>query len=215
MNIRDINKLVSEGETDTLEFKKKANFPEKIMKEVVAFANTRGGKLLIGVDDDRSVTGLKNFEEDIYSLNEAINSYCIPSIRYQLDVVKMNDKRAVLHYTIFESRKKPHFVVDNREKKSKRSYIRLEDKSIQASKEMIEILKKKQRTKNIKVNFGEKERILMNYLGEHENITLRTFCDIANIRKTQASRTLVWLVSANILDIEAREDEDIYTQKIP
>jgi len=43
---------------------------------------------------------------------------------------------------------------------------------------------------------------------------LKTFSEIANIKRSIASRTLVWLVSANILDIEAREDEDAYTQKI-
>jgi predicted HTH transcriptional regulator len=215
MDIRDIKKLVLEGETDILEFKKKANFPEKIVKEIVAFANTRGGRLLIGVDDDSTVTGVKNYEEDIYSLNEAIANYCTPSIKYQLDVVKMNEKRAVLHYTIYESKYKPHFVKDGNNARNRKSYLRLADRSIQASPEMIEILKKRQHTKNIKVNFGEKERILMNYLGEHERITLNTFSEIADIKRTTASKTLIWLVSANILDIEAREDEDIFTQKMP
>ncbi len=215
MDIRDIKKLVLEGETDILEFKKKANFPEKIVKEIVAFANTRGGRLLIGVDDDGTVTGVKNYEEDIYSLNEAIASYCTPSIKYQLDVVKMNEKRAVLHYNIYESKHKPHYVKNGYQGKNRKSYIRLADRSIQASREMIEILKKRQRSKNIKVNFGEKERILMNYLGEHEKITLETFSKIADIKRSIASRTLIWLVSANILDIEAREDEDIFTQKVP
>jgi len=215
MDIRDIKKLVLEGETEILEFKKKANFPEKIVKEIVAFANTRGGRLLIGVDDDGTVTGVKNYEEDIYSLNEAIANYCTPSIKYQLDVVKMNEKRAVLHYNIYESIDKPHYVKDGYQGKNRKSYLRLADRSIQASREMIEILKKRQRSKNIKVNFGEKERILMNYLGEHEKITLKTFSEIADIKRSIASRTLIWLVSANILDIEAREDEDIFTQKMP
>jgi len=214
MDIRDIKKLVLEGETDTLEFKKKANFPEKIVKEIVAFANTRGGRLLIGVDDDSTVTGIKNYEEDIFSLNEAIANYCMPSIKYQLDVVKMNEKRAVLHYTIYESKDKPHFVKGENQRKNRKSYIRLADRSIQASLEMIEILKRRKHTRNIKVNFGEKERILMNYLGEHDNITLTTFSEIANIKRSAASKTLVWLVAANILDIEAREEEDIFTQKI-
>jgi predicted HTH transcriptional regulator len=214
MDIREIKKLVKGGETDSLEFKRKANFPEKIVKEIVAFANTKGGKLFIGVDDDRSITGVKNFEEDIYSLREAIVNYCIPPIKYRLDVIKLNDKRAVLLYTIYESKIKPHFVIGRYNGKSKKSYIRLKDKSIQASHEMVEILRRKQRKKNIKVNFGEKEKILMQYLGEHETITLSRFIEIANIKKATASRTLVWLVSANILDINAREDEDLFKQKI-
>jgi len=214
MDIREIKKLVKEGETDTIEFKRKANFPEKIVKEIVAFANTRGGKLLIGVDDDCSVTGIKNFAEDIYSLKEAIAKYCIPPIKYHLDVVKINDKRAVLLYNILESNDKPHFVLENMDGKNKKSYIRLADRSIQASHEMVEILKKRKLSRNIKVNFGEKEKKLMHYLGDHDAITLNTFSRIANINKSIASKTLVWLVSANILDVEAKEDEDIFTQKI-
>ena len=100
MDIREIKKLLKEGETDTIEFKRKANFPEKIVKEIVAFANTKGGKLFIGVDDDGYVTGIKNFTEDVYSLQEAITNYCTPPIKYHLDVVKISDKRAVLLYDI-------------------------------------------------------------------------------------------------------------------
>jgi predicted HTH transcriptional regulator len=214
MDIREIKRLVKEGETDTLEFKRKANFPEKIVKEIVAFANTKGGKLFIGVDDDRSVTGVKNFSEDIYSLREAITHYCTPPIKYRLDVVKVNEKRAVLMYTIFESREKPHFVIDNMNGRNKKSYIRLADRSIQASHEMVEIFKKRKRKANIKVNFGEKEKILMRYLGEQGSITLNKFIEIAGINRATASRTLVWLVSANILDIVAREEEDVFIQKI-
>jgi predicted HTH transcriptional regulator len=214
MDIREIKKLVKEGETDTVEFKRKANFPEKIVKEIVAFANTKGGRLLIGVDDDCSVPGIKNYTEDIYSLKKAITDFCTPKIKYQLDVVKINDKRAVLLYNIFESTRKPHFVVENIDGKNKKSYIRLADRSIQASPEMVEILRKRKQVRNIKVNFGEKEKKLMHFLGDHDRITLSTFSRIANINKSTASRTLVWLVSANILDIEPREDEDIFRQKI-
>lgn len=214
MDIRELKNLVKRGENDTLEFKRKANFPEKIVKEIVAFANTKGGKLFIGVDDDLSVPGVKNYTEDIYSLKEAIASYCIPSIKYDLDVVKLNEKRAVLLYTIYESRRKPHYVINHSNGESRKSYIRIEDKSIQASQEMIEVLKKRNRNRNIKVNLGDKEKILMQYLGENESITLSKFIQIARINRVTASRTLVWLVSANILEIEAREEEDVFKQKI-
>ena len=213
MDIREINNLVKEGETETIEFKRKANFPEKIVKEIVAFANSKGGRLFIGVDDDRSVTGIRNYEEDIFSLREAITRCCAPPIKYQLEVVKLNEKRAVLLYTIHESNAKPHFVIDTVNGNVKKSYIRLADRSIQASHELVQILRKKNRKKDIKVNFGDKERILMQYLGEHESITLNMFSRIAGISKSMASRTLIWLVSANILDIEAREEEDIFMQK--
>jgi predicted HTH transcriptional regulator len=49
--------LVRKGEGATLEFKLKSNHPEKIVREVVAFANSQGGLLLIGVGDDKSIPG--------------------------------------------------------------------------------------------------------------------------------------------------------------
>lgn len=219
MDIRDIKKLVKEGENESTEFKKKANFPEKIVKEIVAFANTRGGSLLIGVDDDGSISGTKNVEEDLYALENAISIYCFPKVNYTVNVVRVSDKRAVLNYTIFESSKKPHFVYHNgsnskiKHRTSRKSYVRIRDRSVQASRELIEILKKKDRKNGIKVQFGEKEKILMNYLGKHPSITIKKFSEIAGIRKFIASKTLVWLVLANILEIEAREDEDLFRQK--
>jgi predicted HTH transcriptional regulator len=214
MDIRDIKRLIKAGENEAIEFKKKANFPEKIVKEIVAFANTTGGNLLIGVEDDGKITGTKTVEEDLFVLENAIANFCKPKINYTIDVVLINEKRAVLNYTIFESRNKPHFVIDPSSQNNGKAYIRLKDKSLQASRELIEILKKSHRIKGMKVQLGDKEKILMNYLGEHPEITLNEFSKIANIKKYVASKTLVWLVLANILEIEVREDQDIYRQKL-
>ncbi len=214
MDIRDIKRLIKAGENEATEFKKKANFPEKIVKEIVAFANTTGGNLLIGVEDDGKITGTKTVEEDLFVLENAIANFCKPKISYTIDVVRINEKRAVLNYTIFESRNKPHFVIDPSSQNNGKAYIRLKDKSLQASRELIEILKKRHRIKGMKVQLGDKEKILMNYLGEHPEITLNEFSKIANIKKYVASKTLVWLVLANILEIEVREDQDIYRQKL-
>jgi predicted HTH transcriptional regulator len=214
MDIRDIKRLVKDGENEGIEFKKKANFPEKIVKEIVAFANSNGGNLLVGVDDDGKITGTKTPEEDLFVLENAISNYCHPKINYTIDVVRINDKRAVLNYTIFKSPNKPHFVVNPATGKNTKAFIRIRDKSVQASRELVEILKKSNWKRGMKVNFGDKEKILMNYLGEHQEITLEEFSRIARIKKYVASKTLVWLVLANILEIEAREEQDIYRQKL-
>jgi predicted HTH transcriptional regulator len=211
MDIRDVKRLIRNGENEITEFKKKANFPEKIVKEIVAFANSTGGNLLIGIDDDGKITGTRTAEEDLFVLENAISSYCRPRISYTIDVVRISDKRAVLNYTIFESRKKPHFVILENENKA---YIRIKDRSIQASRELVEIMKKSRRDRGMKVQFGEKEKILMSYLGTNQTITVNEFSRIANIKKNIASKTLVWLVLSNILEIEVREDQDIYRQKL-
>ncbi|MEZ5535988.1 MAG: putative DNA binding domain-containing protein [Thiolinea sp.] len=63
----DIDKLIAQGENQSLEFKSAQTNPESLAKEMVAFANSEGGVILFGVDDDGHVSGLtagnKNYEE--------------------------------------------------------------------------------------------------------------------------------------------------------
>lgn len=213
MDIRDIQMLVRRGESDSLEFKRKARFPEKIMKEVVAFANTKGGILMIGVDDNGTIPGLKFANEDAFVLEEAISRFCYPRIKYKSEMIKITEKKAVINYHIFESQLKPHFVQNTPENKHKTAYIRVSDRSIQASREMIEILRRKKTLNGIKFHYGEKERILLKYLDENDYITIEKFVQTASIPYKTASRTLVRLVLANVLKIDACEDGDLFRLK--
>ena len=84
MNILD---LLQQGENASIEFKEQFTRPESIAKEVVAFANTQGGTLLIGISDDGQVKGVqedKNYEE--YISNIARNNI-IPAIDIETKTV--------------------------------------------------------------------------------------------------------------------------------
>ena len=210
MNFREIKAMVKAGENDFLEFKRKVRFPEKIVKEIVAFANTRGGNLLIGVDDNGTIPGLKFAEEEAYLLDNAIHQYCFPKIRYRSETVSTPDDRSVIRYRIFESRRKPHYVLEPEANGKKKVYIRIGDKSIQASREIIEILKRSRSKRGVGFHFGEKERMLMQYLDRHGSITMEEFSRVADISRKVASKTLIWLVLASVLMIEPGEEKDRY-----
>ena len=75
MTAAELKKLVLNGESQFLEFKKKADHPEKIVREMVAFANSEGGTLLIGVDDRGNISGLPFPDEDTYAMEAAISMY--------------------------------------------------------------------------------------------------------------------------------------------
>jgi hypothetical protein len=87
------------------------------------------------------------------------------------------------------------------------------DKSIQASKEVREILKRSRKVKDIKFHFGAKEKLLMSYLADHKFITLSQFRSLAGISRYMASKTLILLVLANVLKIIPEEKEDFYYLK--
>ena len=60
MNYRDIQDLIDEGEGFAIELKRKVSRPQKIAKTMIAFANTKGGTILFGVDDDHTIVGVES-----------------------------------------------------------------------------------------------------------------------------------------------------------
>lgn len=211
MDLKELKALVKKGEGSNLEFKLKASHPEKIVREVVAFANTDGGILLIGVGDDKSIPGLKFADEEEYILTRAIEKYCTPEITYRLDRLTVLAEREVLIFTIPSSDQKPHYVIQDFENNLGKAYVRVLDRSVQASKEMREVLKGERKQRNIRFTYGEKEHTLMQYLAAHQMITVDEFSKAAHIPRTIASRTLVLLVLANVLKILPNEVQDYFT----
>lgn len=205
--------MVSGGESTTVEFKRKVAHPEKIIKELVAFANTRGGYLFIGVNDDGSIPGLKFPEDHIYALEQAIEKYCRPDLPYSIEEIPMTEDRWVVLVEIKESLHKPHYILSPADDKKRITFVRSGDKSIQASKEMREIIRRRNNPKNIKFHYGDKERQLFEYLEKNERITLDDFMKLANISHYRASRTLVLLTLANVLNIIPDNRGDLFVLK--
>lgn len=210
MTIQEIGRIARKGEGLHVEFKKKAAHPEKIVKEIVAMANTEGGHLLIGVDDDGTVSGQRYIEEEVYAMDKAIQELILPVIRLKKHVVHLNPKKGVAVYEIQKSTSGPHFIWDDKRKKA---YIRVADKSIQASREMWEIMKRKQRQEDIIFKYGKKEELLMKELAVRSHITLKEYMAMAKIPIYIASRTLVKLVLANVIDVIPQESEDRFVPK--
>ena len=234
MLLQDIRRLVEQGEGEMIEFKRKVAHPDKIVREIVAFANTSGGNLLIGVDDDGSIPGIKFAEEEIFALEQAIQRWCRPQLVYNHQTIPITQKRSVVHYFIHESDRKPHLVLSGAlsssdhtvqvksknqpapkttARKSQRkgiAYVRYQDQSLQASTEMWQILKQGRRDRDIRFTYGDKEKLLMQHLEQHRKITLREFCAAARLPRRVASRTLVRLVLANVLSIIPKEKEDVF-----
>jgi len=210
MTIQEIGRIARKGEGLHVEFKKKAAHPEKIVKEIVAMANTEGGHLLIGVDDDGTVSGQRYIEEEVYAMDKAIQELILPVIHLKKHVVHLNPKKGVAVYEIQKSTSGPHFIWDDKRKKA---YIRVADKSIQASREMWEIMKRKQRQENIIFKYGKKEELLMKELAVRSHITLKEYMVMAKIPVYIASRTLVKLVLANVIDVIPQESEDRFIPK--
>ena len=70
--------MIADGENKQVEFKEKVPKNESIVKTIIAFSNTAGGKLIIGVSDDRAVVGVA--DDDIFELKDRLSSLIFDDI---------------------------------------------------------------------------------------------------------------------------------------
>lgn len=206
--VQQLKKLVAQGEGFQLEFKRKAAFPDKIVHEMIAFANSRGGILLVGIGDEGTIPGLKHPEDDSHVIQKALQN-CRPVLPVKETFIPIGPHRAVLQYEVLESKRKPHYYITTAHQKE--SFVRVEDKCIRASREVREITKRAQRNKDIRFHYGDYEHMLMQYLQENSTITLKQFIALSGLKRFMASKKLILLVLADVLRITPHEKGDKYS----
>lgn len=211
MKLEELTRLVQLGESATLEFKTKVPKAERIAKEVIAFANTGGGRLLVGVDDDGAIKGVRDSSEEEYALIEALKAHCDPPVDFSTERIPVSNKRNVILVRIPASSKKPHRLISADEAAAGTVYIRVEDMSVEASKEHIRLMRNRKQQDNVVFEFGEKEKVLMRYLENYGRITVAQFAKLVNIPSRRASHTLVLLTKANVLQLHPSAKADYFT----
>jgi len=205
MNIR---KLIFEGEGVTLDFKKTITSCEKIARTMVSFANNKGGRLLVGVADDGTINGVKSEDEEKYMLTKAAHFYCKPALEPQFEEVYIDDK-TVLVAEIKSSEMKPHYALG--EDKKWWVYVRVNDKSVLASKIVIDVLKAENNDQGVLLEYSSREKALLEYLNENERITSREYSNMLNLSRRRTHRILVNLVLSGVIRMHTTEKEEYYT----
>jgi ATP-dependent DNA helicase RecG len=126
----DVATLIAAGEDSYTEFKASASANADIAKELVAFLNGDGGRVLIGVEDDGSITGLRGWDEEklMNIARTLINPPIIPI--WQRLVVGTTPDIAVV--SVGRGSEKPYSVGGG---EGKRYYVRVGSTSREASRE--------------------------------------------------------------------------------
>jgi len=136
----DIIETLKRPEGKTLEFKRDLSSPDGALRTLVAFANTAGGTLLIGVEDaTRHVRGVKaplDLEERLASM---ISDSIAPRLMPELDIVPWR-RTHVLAVQVYPSSGRPHHL--RREGPEAGVYVRVGSTNRRADREMIEELRR-------------------------------------------------------------------------
>jgi predicted HTH transcriptional regulator len=204
----NIKKLILQGEGTMIDFKKTITNVEKIAKSLVAFANNKGGQLLIGVADDGSIKGVKSEDEEKYMIIKAAHQYCKPAVEPLFEEVYVDDK-LVLVVTIAKSDTKPHYALNDN--KEWWVYFRVNDKSILASKIIVDVLKKNDSNQGQLIEYTDLEKVLFAHLAVEGRITLKNFSKLTRSSHKKAQKIIVNLILSGVLLPHTSEKEEYFT----
>jgi len=198
---------IANGENEVLDFKKTISSSSKIAKTISAFANHKGGTLLVGVNDNKTISGVRTDEEK-YMLELAANFYLKPSTKLEIREWNFGGK-TVLEAIIPEGKDKPYYAKDEEGKWW--VHIRVNDQSLLASKVVVDVLKMNSGNQINIIKYSDKEQIVLKTMDKNGRLTLKEICKMLNISRWRAQKMLVSLVSAGVVRSHTTEKEEFFT----
>ena len=196
-----LKQLIAEGENQKLDFKYCVSDSRKIARTLSAFANSDGGKILIGVRDNGSIAGIKS-DEEYYMVDTAVELFCRPKINFTIKQ-HITGGKTILEVEIIKGNERPYKAKNDDGKWL--SYFRQSDQNLVANKVLLQVWRKEEKRSGVLVRFGKAENLLMHYLGENGSITLSKFRKIARISSYKAESILANLILFKVLIINASE----------
>lgn len=191
-----IHGLIANGEHQQQDFKFEISDARKIARTFSAFANTKGGILLIGVKDNGKIAGVRS-EEEAYMIEAAAEMYCSPKVEYTMQTYIVDNKQ-VLIAEIQESRQKPVYAKDETGKLL--AYIRIDDENILATPVQLRVWQQEAKPTGDLIAFTEREQLLLKLLEGETPLSLNRYCRKAGISRRAAEHLLAKFIRFGIVE---------------
>ena len=193
---KHIYDLIAEGENQQLDFKFEINDSKKIARTLVAFANTDGGTLLIGVKDNGNIAGIRS-EEEYYMIEAASEMYCNPKVDFEAKEWNLGGK-IILEVKVQSHPNKPHKAPDK--DNNMKTYIRVADENILAPEIIALAWEKQSMPKGRHIKISKPIEKLFTYLNSNPYISTGKFQQIARIKHHTAQNILSDLLAIGSLE---------------
>lgn len=204
---RHIRDLIAGGENQRLDFKYCVSDSRKIARTLSAFANTDGGRLLIGVRDNGSIAGIRS-DEEIYMVDTAAQLFCRPRIEYSVRQHDIGGK-TILEVEVIRGGERPYQAMN--EEGRWISWFRHLDQNLAANRVLLQVWRKEKKGSGVLVKFGKVENSLMEYLQKNGSVTLSKFRKISGISAYRAESILANLIIFRVLVINASDKGFTYS----
>ena len=201
---------IEEGEHQQQDFKFEVSDSRKIARTLSAFANTDGGRLLIGVKDNGVVAGVRS-EEEYYMIEAASQMYTRPEVPFSAKRWELEGK-TVLEVDIAPCAERPYTAPDK--DGHYKAYIRVADENILANDVLVRSWKKRGQPDGTLLKVSRPVELLFDYLQTHEWISDRQFCRLAHLPYYVARSILSDLLAMDTLRYTVVDKRIVY-QKCP
>lgn len=188
--------MIAEGEHQQQDFKFEISDACKIAKTLSAFANTEGGRLLIGVKDNGRIAGVRS-EEEKYMIEAAAELYCSPTVNYSMQTHQV-EGRTILIVQIEESDQKPIYAKDESGKYL--AYLRIKDENILATPVHLRVWQQSGNPLGELIEYTEREHLLLDLLKENDQLSLNRYCRLAHISRRAAEHLLAKFIRYDIVE---------------
>jgi predicted HTH transcriptional regulator len=204
-----IKSLILSGENQQLDFKFEISDSRKIAKTLVAFSNTDGGTLLIGVKDNGKIAGVRS-DEEFYMVQASAGMYCKPAIEFESKRWVVEGK-TVLEITIPKGQKFPYFAQTEPGKWF--AYVRVMDENILATAVHLKLWKNKTHSDGVLIEYSEKVKKLLEYLEINPSISISKFCRTAFLPRSAAENILADLIYFGLIEAVYIDHHFVYRLK--
>ncbi len=92
MNEKGLSETIEKGEDTFTEFKEEKAHSDDLAAEIVAFANTEGGKILLGISDKKEVRGVSNPDKEMLRVENVSRNNCEPPLTVNIEKIKINNE---------------------------------------------------------------------------------------------------------------------------
>ena len=198
--------MIREGEHQQQDFKYRVADACKLAKSVSAFANTDGGRLLIGVRDDGHLSGVRS-EEEIYLMHQAAYKYCKPEASIKFDTYHV-DGRNIVVATVPPSTKRPVCALD--EENRLQAYIRINDENIVASPVHLALWRESQKSQGVMITYNENIRHLLDVI--QSPMTLNQIVRMSRLPRPKVITLLARLIRFGTLHWEYTNQQFLFSQ---
>ncbi|MBK5913952.1 RNA-binding domain-containing protein [Rhodocyclus purpureus] len=132
MQKSELLEIIANGENSGVEFKRDDVRPEQLAKEIVALANLQGGRVLLGVEDDGSISGVRRDDLETWIMDTVFGRYIHPLILPFYEEVVLDGGKRVAVVSITQGTAKPYVLRSNNREEI---YVRVGSTSRLATRE--------------------------------------------------------------------------------